>query len=572
AGAGPTLAQWWEQMDHDYPGSNGYAPRAVYGRYLRFVLDAVVAGLPEQVRLRRVVASVEDLIRIGTGSAREYRLTLSSGEQLFADRVVLATGHPTPELTGAQRELADFAKDRSHLRYVPGDSAADMPLGKIMAGSTVGVLGMGLSFYDVVATLTTARGGRFVDDGAGGLRYEASGQEPLLVAGSRSGIPVPARGRNQKLAEYSYTPHLFTSERISALRKRHKQLDFRTHVLPWLLTEMQLVYCATAIRAGWTAEQDSALSLEAAELFTKAAVAWAGRSSQPQRAVLAVAHRFGRTEMAALDLEALSRPFAGQRFDGPDEACGAVCAWITEDLRQAELGNVDGPLKAALDVLRDTRGVLRGAVDFAGLTPDSHQEFLAWFGPMASLLAAGPPRSRLYQTLALVEAGILRILGPGTRFGIDVERDRFIAVSTQVVGTPVALDVVVDARIPSPNLRHDPAPLVRRLREAGVLSSYLNTNAGGQYDTGGVAVTPAPFHPIAADGRCDDGLYAVGIPTEHTRWFTQVGSSRPGKWGEFMADADAIAAHALTAHALTGTQTALLTTSTGAERPLTKVS
>ncbi|MGH3857523.1 MAG: FAD/NAD(P)-binding protein, partial [Pseudonocardiaceae bacterium] len=43
AGAGPTLAQWWEQMDHDYPGSNGYAPRAVYGRYLRFVLDAVVA-------------------------------------------------------------------------------------------------------------------------------------------------------------------------------------------------------------------------------------------------------------------------------------------------------------------------------------------------------------------------------------------------------------------------------------------------------------------------------------------------------------------------------------------------
>lgn len=574
AGAGPTLAQWWEQVDPECPGHNGYAPRAVYGRYLRFVLDAVVAGLPEQVRLRQVVARVEDLIKIDTASASEYRLTLSNGERFFADRVVLATGHPTPELTRTQRELADFAKTWPHLRYLPGDSAADMPLEQIMSGSMVGVLGMGLSFYDVVAALTTARGGRFVDDGAGGLCYEPSGREPVLVAGSRSGIPLPARGRNQKPAEYNYNPYLFTSERISKLRNQHgRRLDFRTQVLPWLLAEMQLVYCATTIRTGRTAHSGSPSNVEAANSFIKAAVMRADRSQQPQRAVLAVAHRFGCAEMTPLDLQALSRPFVGQQFNSPDEVRDVICQWVVEDLRLAELGNVDGPLKAALDVLRDTRSVLRRAVDFAGLTPYSHQEFVAWFGPMASVLAAGPPRARLYQTLALIKARVLRLLGPGARFGIDTDRNRFVAVSTQVDGPAVPLDTIVDARIPMPDLRRDPAPLTQRLRESGVLSSYINTDVSGQYDTGGVAVTSAPFHPVAADGRYDDGLYVLGIPTEYTRWFTQVGSSRPGKWGEFMADADAIASHALTTtHTAAAIETTALKTLTNAHQPLTKAS
>jgi uncharacterized NAD(P)/FAD-binding protein YdhS len=554
AGAGPTLAKWWKQIDPECPGPNGYVPRAVYGQYLRFVLNAVVAGLPERIRLRQVVARVEDLSKIDTVSVRKYQLTFSNGEQLFTVRVVLTTGHPTPELTGIQRELADFAKKRPHLHYFPGDSAADMPFDQIVAGSMVGVLGMGLSFYDVVAALTTARGGRFVDNGTGGLRYAASGQEPVLVVGSRSGVPFPARGRNQKPAEYSYNPYLFTTERISELRRKHGQLDFRTQVLPWLLAEMQLVYCATALRAKRTSEQGSPPNVEVAELFTKTAVIWASRSPQPQRAVLAAAYRFGCPEIAPLDLEALSRPFARQRFNGPDDVRHAVCKWITEDLRHAELGNVDGPLKAALDVLRDTRGVLRGAVDFAGLTPSSYQEFLAWFAPMASLLSTGPPRARLYQTPALIEAGVLCILGPSTRFGIDTERDRFIAISTQVGGIPIALDTVIDARIPMPDMHRDSAPLIRRLRAAGVLSSDINNYASGEYDTGGVAVTSAPFHPIAVDGQCDDGLYVLGIPTEYTRWATDVGSSRPGKWDQFMADADAIAAHALTPHITAATR------------------
>ena len=58
-------------------------------------------------------------------------------------------------------------------------------------------------------------------------------------------------------------------------------------------------------------------------------------------------------------------------------------------------------------------------------------------------------------------------------------------------------------------------------------------------------MTPSPYHPIRRDGRPERGVYLLGIPSEGDRWFTQVGSGRPGPWGEFTADADAIAADAL---------------------------
>ncbi|WP_278255872.1 hypothetical protein [Nocardioides convexus] len=53
--------------------------------------------------------------------------------------------------------------------------------------------GLGLTFYDSLALLTEGRGGRYVDDGTA-LRYLPSGNEPLIVAGSRSGVPLRARG------------------------------------------------------------------------------------------------------------------------------------------------------------------------------------------------------------------------------------------------------------------------------------------------------------------------------------------------------------------------------------------
>ncbi|MFJ5999582.1 FAD/NAD(P)-binding protein [Streptomyces sp. NPDC092370] len=529
AGAGPSFGEWWESVGN-YPGPDSYAPRGQYGRYLCSVLSAVEKTLPTGVRLRCIKERAEEVVKAGG----RYLITLSGGERLDADRVVLTTGHSRNQLTGREGAFADFARQRPELGYIQGDSAADMPLDEITPGSGVGVIGLGLSFYDVMAALTIGRGGRFAPGEDGRLVYHPSGEEPLIVAGSRSGMPLPARGRNQKPPRYSYRPLLFTPERVRAHQPRGP-LDFTSHVFPWLLAEIEWVYYGTALRRAFGGKV-------AARFRTQ--VELAAEQGVPPTA--AIAGRLGLRDVPPVDIDALARPFAHRTFAGPQEFARVLREEIEQDLAHAAEGNVDSPIKAALDVMRDTRWVIRELVDFSGLTGRSQREdFLGWYVPRASFLAAGPPRERLHQVLALMDQGLLRIVGPRTRFDTDPGEGRFVVSSPQVPGSAVPVTTVVDARIPDPDLRRDLSPLTVRLRESGVWTSYVNRSGGTGYDTGGVAVTGRPFHPVDRDGGADEGMYVLGIPTEHTRWFMQVGSSRPGMWSDFVHDADAIAAHAL---------------------------
>ncbi|MEU3615499.1 FAD/NAD(P)-binding protein [Streptomyces sp. NPDC006872] len=525
-GAGPSLAQWWSSVDPEYPGPNSYAPRALHGRYMQFLLDAIGKNLPERVRLIPVYATVDALQHTADG----YRLTLRGGTHLTADRVVLTTGHTSPELTGNQRRLAAHAARHPGLRHIAGDSGADMPLDEIPAGSTVGVLGLGLSFYDVMAALTEGRGGHY-DEDAGRLVYRPGGSEPVIVAGSRSGMPLPARGRNQKHHDHRHRHVLFTTERVLA-RGRRGALSFADHALPWLLAEVELVYYATTLTA--RGEPGKAAALEAE-------VVAAARSGVPDVPAVAAGHGLG--DVPRIDLDAQARPFAGRHFAGPEEFTRALTDALAEDLAHADTGNVDDPLKAALDVIRDSRAVIRSLVDFAGLTPVSHrEEFLGWYVPRSSFLAAGPPRRRLRQVDALLRCGVLRVAGPDTRIRPHPS-GRFAVHSPYVSGSEVLVDTVIDARVPTPDIRLDPHPLTRSLCDKGIWTSYVNHGTDGdRFDTGGVAVTGAPFHPVDHTGRPDRGLYVLGIPTEHTRWFMQGGSSRPGFWTDFVQNADAIAA------------------------------
>ncbi|MFD4639760.1 FAD/NAD(P)-binding protein [Lentzea sp. NPDC058436] len=530
AGAGPSFWEWWEAAEPGCPGPDGYSPRGTYGRYLRYVLDAVESGLPDGVSLHRVRDRVVRLVP----AERRYRLHFAGRPAVDADRVVLTTGHSTPELTGTAARWAEFAAAHPGLRYVAGDSAADMPLDEVEPGTPVGVIGLGLSFFDVVAAFTTGRGGVFTETGDG-LRYLPSGAEPLVVAGSRSGVPLPARGRNQKPPGYSYSPVLFRPEHVAP---RAGGLDFRLDVLPWLLAEIDLVHCGTELEARFGPDVRAA--------FTGEVRRRAFSSSRPVVPdVRDAAARFGPLP-AAPDLDSLARPFAGRHFASGEDFTRALEAEVRSGLKRAEMGNVDSPLNAALDVMRDTRWVIRKLVDFGGLRPGSQVgDFDGWYVPRAGFLAAGPPAGRLRQLLALLDAGVVRLTGPDTRFSTDEGLGRFVLSSPQVAGSAVPVEVLVDARIPSPDLRVDSSPLTRDLRERGIWTSYVNRGAGEEHDTGGVAVTPSPFHPIDRHGRPDAGLHVLGIPTEHTRWFMQVGSSRPGQWSDFVHDADAIAASVL---------------------------
>ncbi|MFD0902139.1 hypothetical protein [Actinomadura sediminis] len=89
--------------------------------------------------------------------------------------------------------------------------------------------------------------------------------------------------------------------------------------------------------------------------------------------------------------------------------------------------------------------------------------------------------------------------------------------------------------------------MIRRLPAGGMISEHvtIDPTTGRRFATGGLATTSAPYHVLHADGRPDPDVHALGVVTDGARWFTQVGSGRPGKDSPFHRDADAIAASIL---------------------------
>ncbi|MCL5226414.1 FAD/NAD(P)-binding protein [Pseudomonas nunensis] len=528
-GAGPSLAQWWSAVDPAYPGPNSYAPRAVHGEYMQFVLSTIEASFKSNISLHRIGGRVVDLLN----TTQTRVLELDNGQSLEVDKVVIATGHPTPELTGWEKELQQFASQTQGLAFIRGDSAADMPLSLIESHHHVGIVGLGLAFHDIVAALTVGRGGRFsVVNGV--TSYIPSNLEPKLFAGSRSGMLIPARGRNQKGPNFQYQPMCITREKIDALQKRG-DIDFSTEVLPLLLIEINIVYFATAIRI-----QKGA----AAELQFKSCVAQL--PSLSLQALADEAARFGVSELAVLDLNRLARPFQSEHFSNPADFAQALDRVLLEDLHNAREGNVDNPLKAALDTIRDTRALIRSVVDFGRLTPRTHRmDFLQEYAPTSLFLTAGPPLYRTEQIRALIAAGVLTLVGPETIYSTDIEQQKLTIESPRVKNSRHLLDVVIDGRIPSPDLLRDPSILTRNLVRRGYWNNYINQGADEEFVTGGVSVTPAPYHPVNQHGQPMQDLYVLGLPSEHTRWFMQAGSSRPGFWTDFAQDAHHVAAHAM---------------------------
>ncbi|WP_052713678.1 FAD/NAD(P)-binding protein [Streptomyces katrae] len=507
-GAGPALDEWARGTEGEKDlGPDDYASRRTYGRYLKSVFHTVRQNLPAHVELIALNRRVTGLERRPVGG---WLVELDQAPFLVAaDQVLLATGHPVNSPDAFEQRMRDFAESRDGVHYLHGDSAADMPLGTrtIPAGTTVAVKGLGLSFYDVMLALTVGRGGEFKRNDEGRLEYLPSGQEPRIVAGSRSSLPIPARGVNQKAPDHTYQPVFLTRQAIEAAKARqkrangHEQLSFARHVLPLILQELEHVYQKTHRETG------------------------------------------GTGQLPPLDLEKLARPFTGEGFASPAAFHARLLEVMREDLRQAYLGNARGPLKAALDVLRDTRAVVREATDFGGLLPASHDtEFVRDFLPGNALLSAGPPVERVEQLVALVERGTVEIAGPETRFDTCEETGMFTVSSPRVAGSQRRAAVLIDARIPTPDLRRDTSWLTRAMLASGVISEYRRTGPlGDGHPTGGLAITRSPFRVVAADGTVHEDLYALGIPTEHTRWFTQVGSGKPGLNTLFRQDAAAIA-------------------------------
>lgn len=540
---GPSLIEWagflalMDPQDYDDQtleearrlGPDSYPTRAFYGEYLGWVFRRLVAGAPPSVRIELHRARA---VRLDDAPDGTQRLLLNNGERLDGiDTVVLALGHVAQQPTAEEQGLA-AAADRHGLRYVAPANPADVDLSGVTAGEPVLLRGLGLCFFDYLALLTEGRGGTYerVD---GRLRYQPSGREPMLYAGSRRGVPHHARGENQKGAHGRHVPRVLTPPVLAELGDRAIRqggLEFRRDLWPLIAKEVETVYYTTLVSSrGCRCDGDRFAHRYLAVPYGDPA----------ETAILDDAGIDGADRW---DWRRLARPAHGRPFDGPVDFDRWLIDHLAADVAAARGGNVGDPVKAALDVLRDLRNEIRLLVDHRGLTGSSYRDELQrWYTPLNAFLSIGPPASRIEQAGALIEARVLRILGPDATFGYDADAGQFTGSSPVVPGSTVGARTLIEARLPEPDVRSSADPLLRYLMDTGQADSYrIGDPDGSVFVSGGLAVTERPFHLVTAAGYAHPARFAFGVPTESVHWVTAAGI-RPGVNSVTLADADAIA-------------------------------
>lgn len=531
-------------------GPDAYPTRAFYGDYLEDTFRSVREEAPEHVtvvehRSPAVALSAEDG-RDGAGALR-----LADGTRLTGlDAVVLAVGHVPAGPTAEEHLLAEAAAGGG-LTYVPPANPADVDFSVIAAGETVFVRGLGLNFFDILALLTEARGGTFERDGDA-LRYRPSGREPRIVAGSRRGVPYHARGENQKGPYGRHLPRLLTLGTIARLHQRAAdgtRLHFAADLWPLIAKEVESVYYGTLLaERGQGSER---------ELFVERYLAARGPAAEDRLLTAA-----GIAPADRWDWETIARPYRGRDFRDRADFRAWLLGHLASDVREARAGNVDSPLKAALDVLRDLRNEIRLAVDHGRLEGNSYRDDLqGWYTPLNAYLSIGPPASRVEELIALIQAGVVEVIGPDIRLRAPSPdgghadggaAPAFTVTSGLVPGPPVAATALIEARLPEPDLPRTADPLLRDLLESGQAACHRIEGAcGTQYETTGLAVTERPYRLIDGAGRPHPRRFAYGVPTETVHWVTAAGI-RPGVNSVTLGDADAIARAVLALSAAEG--------------------
>ncbi|MDN7182852.1 FAD/NAD(P)-binding protein [Caballeronia sp. SEWSISQ10-4 2] len=462
-----------------------HLPRSLLGEYLAWVYDRVVRLLPERITVahhRTRVLDVEE-------RESRFQVRLENGYTYPTDYVFLVTGHGRRKPTDDDLRNSAFVKQHVARNPKLGFFASPYPvagLSSISAQASVAVQGFGLTAHDVISELTLGRGGRYMQT-QNGLRYEPSGKEPHILLFSRNCLPFAARGVNQKGLTGKHQAQFFTPAAVRALAEATKsarsdpRVDFRVDVLPLIIKEMAYAYRSAALQ----------------------------KTVDPAT--------FEATPGEQQAIEAILWPLKGRSFVSAQAFQRFFDEQFNDDLAHAFKGNLASPVKAATDVLRDTREALRTAVEFGGLTPGSHRFFVEEFNAITNRVAFGPPKQRNVEFLALRAAGVLDLAGgPGASVSGDPQSSQFRIDTPYTEGaTQRFADVLIAARLDSYSPLTDDSVLTANLRRRGLIRPYRN----GDYHPGGIDID-TQSRPIGRSGRPHPRLWAIGFLVEGAHFYT----------------------------------------------------
>ncbi|GAA2101786.1 FAD/NAD(P)-binding protein [Brevibacterium salitolerans] len=521
----------------------------------------------------------------GTTQAPDTAVVLADGRRLAAPTVVLAQGMVQAKPDAEVRRLTTFARTHG-LRYVPPGMPAERDFSALPAGETVLVRGLGANFFDVVGALVAEWGGTFEEvpgDPHGRLRYLPSGREPRLVAGSRRGMPYRSKPVPYS-QERPFTPRWATPEWFAELGER-AGLDFAAEVWPNIAREIADQYLAAL--AGWAPEalredlrpaasetahvragSSTASGADvpqpgAASSGTDAPLAGAAGGNSPEAKVSAPwipaleACRTGEDvdevlRTAVTDprwnwtIADLRRPTRGEQTT-PEAWAAFVETLVTDELASMSEASVHprAAVNRVMSVLRGSAQQLGavGAVAGSSLVRDLH----GWFDSDGLFLASGPPAGRVRQVLALIDAGIVDLLGPETVVTAEANSTeggpgagRFRALS-RITGRTAESSVLLETRMSKGRVPHTDDPLLQALLTSGRARIHTVDYVQTDYLEAGpaeVSETAETGHNLVDEyAREDPSVVVLGIPASTTQPGSAIGAT-PHKPSPLLAGAD----------------------------------
>jgi hypothetical protein len=192
--------------------------------------------------------------------------------------------------------------------------------------------------------------------------------------------------------------------------------------------------------------------------------------------------------------------------------------------------------------------VLRGSAHRLGAVGAVSGESLVrdlqgWFDADGLFLASGPPAVRVRRVLALIDAGVIDLLGPETVVDTDPQAGAFRAQSL-VTGRSVEAAVLVETRMSKGKVPSTDDPLLRSLLESG--AARIHRVDGVQTDyieatRATIAEAARTGHNlVASSGEIDESVVVLGIPASTTQPGSAIGAT-PGVPSPLLAGADVAA-------------------------------
>ncbi|MBP2436523.1 FAD/NAD(P)-binding protein [Microbacterium amylolyticum] len=516
-----------EQRPESHPS------RALYGEYISWVYAHARRALPASVTLTEHTGRV---VAIDDNDGRQT-LTLGDGASFTADAIVAATGWIPRAETAEERTISAAVAENPELVWVRPDSPVDQDLDAVPAGANAVVRGLGMGFFDAMALLTIGRGGRFVPDANadGGLRYEASGQEPVLHVSSRRGVPFRAKSLHGSLPPRATLRHL----RAVDWDRVTRPIDVDTVIWPLILKDAFADWAdaLARVRPGAidvVAAQDSIRDLD---LGTRT-----GPLFDRTRHIASLLSEAVSPHLASgeepLDLIAAAYPGQGRTWSSPADVDRWIADFVTHDLAEAERG-ADSPVKAALWAISAARGFTSRVGTFGGFTAESRASAYRELMSVGAMAGSGPPAFRNRQLLALQAAGLVHFIGPAARLTVTAEG--FRSVSDAVDGSRITSSVLIDAWMHSHDVRESADPLVHQLTEAGRIRPFrAASSASGYRTTAAFDVRPSSGRAVRADGSDDPALHIAGIPIEEAMHDSII-SPMPGSDPTMLRETDRVA-------------------------------